>query len=77
MKSLQEWLGEGEELYNSLISELERVQQQVNELQHSIQTKKVEVNQIAQVIGKPGVDKQPPVLPAAARGAANQQVKLL
>jgi len=74
VKSLHEWLGEGEELYNSLISELERVQQQVNELQQTIATKKVEVNQIAHVIGKPGVDR-PPALPT--RGAANTPVKLL
>lgn len=78
MKTLQEWLGEGEEMYNSLLAELERVQQQINELQQTVAQKKTEVNQIAGVIGKPGIDRPPPALPSVGRPAGvNQPVKVL
>ncbi len=55
-KSLQEWLSEGEQLYNAALSEYQQIEAQLDELEAKLAAKKAEVNQIAQVVGKPPVE---------------------
>jgi len=55
-KSLQEWLSEGETLYNAALSEFQQLETQLEELEGKLAAKKAELNQIAQVVGKPPVD---------------------
>ena len=55
-KSLQEWLTEGEQLYNAALSEFQQIEAQLDELETKLAAKKAELNQIAQVVGKPPVE---------------------
>jgi len=55
-KSFKDWLGEGEQLYNSTLAEFQQLENQLVELEQRLAAKKAEVNQIAQVIGKPPVE---------------------
>ena len=55
-KSLQEWLQEGEALYNAALAEYQSIEHQLDELEAKLAAKKVELNQIAQVVGKPPVE---------------------
>jgi hypothetical protein len=55
-KSLHEWLQEGESLYNSALAEYQNIEAQLDELEAKLAAKKAEVNQIAQVVGKPPVE---------------------
>src|SRR4051794_28869426 len=55
-KSLQDWLSEGETLYNAALAEYQQIEQQLDELEAKLAAKKVELNQIAQVVGKPPVE---------------------
>src|SRR5437016_6340196 len=55
-KSLQEWLTEGEQLYNAAMNDYQHLEQQLDDLEAKLAAKKAEVNQIAQVIGKPPVE---------------------
>jgi hypothetical protein len=55
-KSLQEWLHEGEQLYNSALKDYQTIEAQIDELEQRLAAKKAEVNQIAQIIGKPPVE---------------------
>jgi len=55
-KSLSEWLTEGEALYNAALAEYQNIEAQLDELEARLAAKKTEVNQIAQVIGKPPVE---------------------
>jgi hypothetical protein len=55
-KSLQDWLAEGEHLYNETLKEFQALEAQIDELEQRLTAKKAEVNQIAQVIGKPPVE---------------------
>ena len=55
-KSLSEWLTEGEALYNAALAEYQNIEAQLDELEARLAAKKAEVNQIAQVIGKPPVE---------------------
>jgi riboflavin biosynthesis pyrimidine reductase len=54
--SFQEWLQQGEDLYNSALREYHDIEQQLSELEARLVEKQAEVNQIAQVIGKPLVE---------------------
>ncbi|CAN5436175.1 hypothetical protein BH09PLA1_BH09PLA1_03710 [soil metagenome] len=56
MKKFSEWLSEGEELYNVAMDEFKSIEAQIDELENQLSAKKSEVNQIAQVIGKPPVE---------------------
>lgn len=62
-KSLRDWLQEGEELYGNALREYQGLEAQMEQLEQAIAAKRDEVNQIAQVIGKPPVDtgRRPPV----------------
>ena len=55
-KSLQEWLSEGETLYNAALKEYQGLETQLEELEAKLAAKKAELNQIAQVVGKPPVE---------------------
>jgi hypothetical protein len=55
-KSLQEWLSEGEQLYNAAMNEYQHLESQLDDLEAKLAAKKAEVNQIAQVIGKAPVE---------------------
>ena len=55
-KTFRDWMTEGEELYSIALREYESLQTQLQALESQLSTKKVEVNQIAAVIGKPQVD---------------------
>ena len=55
-KSLNEWLQEGESLYNAALAEYQHIEAQLDELEARLAAKKAELNQIAQVIGKPPVE---------------------
>ena len=54
--SFQEWLQQGEDLYNAAIRDYHDIEQQLSELEARLVEKQNEVNQIAQVIGKPLVE---------------------
>lgn len=57
-KSLNDWLKEGEQLYSEAMSEYQSIEAQLDELEVKLAAKKNELNQIAQVIGKPPVEGQ-------------------
>jgi hypothetical protein len=63
-KSLQEWLSEGEQLYGAALSEFQQLEAQLEELESKLAAKKAELNQIAQVVGKPPVESSRRVLTA-------------
>ena len=54
--SFQEWLQQGENLYSTAMREYHDIEQQLSELEARLVEKQNEVNQIAQVIGKPLVE---------------------
>jgi len=55
-KSITDWMREGEELYVAALKEYETLNDQLQELEKLVGQKMEEVNQIAQVIGKPLVE---------------------
>jgi predicted RNase H-like nuclease (RuvC/YqgF family) len=59
MKSVKDWLSEGESLYSALVQEFQNVQQQMNELERTLSEKKTEVEQLAQVIARAGLNRPP------------------
>jgi t-SNARE complex subunit (syntaxin) len=56
VKSFQEWLKEGEDLYSNALSEFQALETQIEELEKKLAEKKAELNQIAQVVGKSPVE---------------------
>ena len=54
--SLQEWLQQGEALYGAALKEFHAMEAQLDDLEARLAAKQAEVNQIAQVIGKPPVE---------------------
>lgn len=55
-KTFHEWLTEGERLYETAMQEFQSIEQQLDELEQRLAAKQNEVNQIAQMIGKPPVE---------------------
>jgi hypothetical protein len=55
-KSLNDWLAEGEALYNAALAEYQQLEAQLDELESRVAAKRAEVNQIAQVVGKPPIE---------------------
>ena len=55
-KSLQDWLQEGEALYAAAVAEYRSIESQLDELEGRLAAKREEINQIAQVVGKPPVE---------------------
>lgn len=77
--SFRDWLNQGETIYNDALREYQSLENQVQELQARLAEKKAELNQIAQMIGKPPVqsperlsaeiierDSPPPNIPLGA-----------
>jgi len=56
MKSFREWLGEGESIYATALTEYQGLEQQLQSIEQQLTAKRAEVNQIAQVIGKPALE---------------------
>jgi len=54
--SFQEWLQQGETLYNNAMRDYHEIERQLGDLEARLVEKQTEVNQIAQVIGKPLVE---------------------
>lgn len=55
-KSIADWIREGEQLYETALKEFEEMDGRLRELEKQLSLKQDEVNQIAQVIGKPLVE---------------------
>ena len=55
-KTIAEWMREGEELYAGAVREYHQIESQLIELERKFAAKQEEVNQIAQIIGKPAVE---------------------
>ena len=55
-KTIAEWIQEGEALYEAALKEFEDLDARHRELEKQVAQKQDEVNQIAQVIGKPLVE---------------------
>ena len=51
--AFQEWLQQGERLYDAALREYHEIERQIAELEHRLVEKQAEANQIAQIIGKP------------------------
>ena len=64
MKTFNEWLSEGEQLYATAVEEFRAIEAQINELELHLSAKKGEINQIAQIIGKPTVQNTRSVVTA-------------
>jgi hypothetical protein len=56
-KNLNEWMQEGQQLYDAAIEDYRKLEEEAAELQQKLSAKRQEVNQIAKVIGKPGVEE--------------------
>ena len=56
LKSFQDWLREGEMLYDGALTEYRRIEGQLDELEKQLAAKQAEVNQIAAIIGKEPVE---------------------
>ena len=54
--NFQEWLQQGEALYQAALKEYHEIEAQLDDLEAKLVAKQGEVNQIAQVIGKPPVE---------------------
>lgn len=54
--SFQEWLSQGEALYQAALKDYHAIEAQLDDLESKLVAKQAEVNQIAQVIGKPPVE---------------------
>ena len=54
--SFQEWLQQGEQLYNTALREYHDIERQLADLEARLVEKQNEVNQVAQIIGKPLVE---------------------
>ena len=54
--SVQQWLQQGEALYNNALNEFHDLEAQIENLEIRLVSKQAEVNQIAQVVGKPPVE---------------------
>jgi hypothetical protein len=54
--NFQEWLQQGDSLYQTALKEYHAIEAQLDDLESKLVAKQAEVNQIAQVIGKPPVE---------------------
>lgn len=54
--SFNEWLSQGESLYQAALKDYHTIEAQLDDLESKLVAKQAEVNQIAQVIGKPPVE---------------------
>lgn len=57
-KSVTDWLREGEEIYAAALKEYHDLEARLDEMERQLLAKQEEVNQLAQIIGKPPVESQ-------------------
>jgi hypothetical protein len=55
-KIVQQWLSQGETIYAGLVKECQTLESQLEDLETRLAAKQAEVNQVAQIIGKPLVE---------------------
>jgi hypothetical protein len=53
---LQSWIAQGEQLYTAALNEFRSLEAQIDDLEQKLAAKQAEVNQVAQIIGKPAVE---------------------
>jgi hypothetical protein len=70
-KSFQDWLREGENLYDGAMSEYQAIEAQLEDLERQLGEKKVEVNEIAEIIGKPPVESSRRLTAQIVEGSPN------
>src|SRR5580698_7623328 len=54
--SFQQWLQHGEMLYQSAMQEYHALEAQMDELERRLAAKQTELNQVAQMMGKPAIE---------------------
>jgi len=54
--SFQQWLQHGEMLYQSAMQEYHALESQLDELERRLAAKQTELNQVAQMMGKPPIE---------------------
>ncbi len=54
--AFQEWLRQGEQLYDNALKEFHALEAQIADLEARLAAKQAEVNEMARVIGKPAVE---------------------
>ena len=52
-KTIHDWVSEGEAIYTAAVREFESLQGQIEELETRLNAKREEVNQVAEMLGKP------------------------
>jgi hypothetical protein len=52
----QQWLSQGEQLYSAALNDFHSLEAQLDDLETKLAAKQAEVNQIAQMIGKPVIE---------------------
>jgi hypothetical protein len=52
----QQWLSQGEQLYSAALNDFHALEAQLDDLETKLAAKQAEVNQIAQMIGKPALE---------------------
>jgi len=55
-KIVQQWLAQGEAIYSGLVKECQALEAQLEEIETRLAAKHAEVNQVAQIIGKPPLE---------------------
>ncbi len=55
-KDLQQWVQEGEEIYNHMLGEHRQIESQIEELEQKLVEKQTEVNRLAAMICKPPIE---------------------
>lgn len=51
-KDIEQWLGQGEEIYNKLLGEYREIETQIEDLERQLAQKQSEINQVAAIVGK-------------------------
>jgi len=54
--AFQQWLSQGEQLYSAALNDFHALEAQLEDLETKLAAKQAEVNQIAQMIGKPAIE---------------------
>ena len=52
-RTIQDWMREGEELYESTMRDCQNIESQIHDLEQRLADKQLEVNRLAQILGKP------------------------
>jgi hypothetical protein len=55
-RTIQDWMREGEELYESTVRDCQNLESQMQDLEQRLADKHSEMNRLAQILGKPLAD---------------------